>query len=165
MKKSLVLLTVLGASLLLAPTAKAEYALSISYGTPHGYKKPHYYGMYDSSCGHGCKRSHKHNKHRIRYSHPRHYNKHNRSRKSVIYVSRWPWEKTETRQESRVETREKVGFSDIVVLSKAGVSDAAIIEKIGRTGSIFKLSVEEVIALRKEGVSSRVVNHMLNTAR
>ena len=165
MKKPVLALAILGVSLLLAPSAKAEYALSISYGTPHGYRKPHYYDVYNRNCGHGCKRSHKHNKHRVRYSNPRHYNKHNRSRKSVIYVSRWPWEKAGTRQETRVQTRETVGFSDIVILSKAGVSETVIMEKIARTGSVFDLSVEEVEALRREGVSRRVINYMLDTSR
>ena len=68
-------------------------------------------------------------------------------------------------QETRVETREKVGISDIIILSKAGVSEAVIIEKIARTGSVFDLSVQEVEALRREGVSRRVINHMLDTAR
>lgn len=60
---------------------------------------------------------------------------------------------------------EKLGISDIIVLSKAGVGDDAIIDKIARTGSVFSLSVEEIEALRKEGVSSRVVNYMLSTKR
>lgn len=61
------------------------------------------------------------------------------------------------------EDKEKFGISDVIVLSKAGVSDGVIIEKIKRTDSVFNLSVEEVEALRKEGVSARVVNYMLNT--
>jgi len=62
-----------------------------------------------------------------------------------------------------VQKRERLGISDVIVLSKAGVSDEVIIDKIRRTGSVFDLSVEEVEALRKEGVSARVVNYMLNT--
>ena len=58
---------------------------------------------------------------------------------------------------------EKFGISDVIVLSHSGVSDDAIIEKIARTGSTFRLSVAEVEALRKEGVSSRVVDYMLKT--
>ena len=165
MKKILTLLIMLSATLTLAPTAKAEYALSISYGTPHGYRTPHDYDTYGKYCSVGCRRSHKHNINRVRYSNPRHYNRRDHSNKSVIYVGRWPLEKVETRQIARVETQEKVGISDIMILSKAGVSDNTIIEKIVNTGSVFKLSVEEVTALRREGVSSRVVNYMLNTAR
>lgn len=56
---------------------------------------------------------------------------------------------------------EKLGMSDVIVLAKAGLSDEAIINKINTTGSVYTLSVEEIEALRKEGVSSRVVNHML----
>ena len=58
-------------------------------------------------------------------------------------------------------TGEKLGISDIVALSKAGLSDAAIIGKIDATGSVYRLSVEEIEMLRKEGVSTAVVNYMM----
>lgn len=59
------------------------------------------------------------------------------------------------------ESQEKFGIPDIVVLSKSGVSDDAIIDKIIKTGLQFKLSVEDVEALQEEGVSSGVINFML----
>lgn len=65
----------------------------------------------------------------------------------------------------RILSQEKVGISDIIVLSRAGVNDDVIIEKIIASGAVFKLSLEEVEALRKEGVSSRVVNFMLDNRR
>jgi hypothetical protein len=68
-------------------------------------------------------------------------------------------------KEQIMSAKERLGISDIIVLSKAGVSEDTIIDKIAKTGSVFDLSVEEVEALRKEGVSSRVVNFMLNTKR
>lgn len=60
---------------------------------------------------------------------------------------------------------EKLGISDVIVLAKAGVSDDAIIGKIAKTGSVYSLSVEEIEALRKEGVSSTVINYMMSTTR
>ncbi len=69
---------------------------------------------------------------------------------------------------SRVEgvtSQEKFGISDIIVLSKSGVNDNVIIDKIISTGSVFRLDVEEVQVLRKQGVSSRVINFMLSGRR
>jgi len=62
-------------------------------------------------------------------------------------------------------TGEKLGMSDVIALSKAGLSDADIITKINETGSVYHLSVEEIEMLRKEGVSSTVVNYMLDTGK
>lgn len=59
-------------------------------------------------------------------------------------------------------SKEKLGIADILILAQSGVNDDNIIDKIIRTGSVFDLSVEEVETLRKNGVSSRVVNFMLN---
>jgi uncharacterized protein YcfJ len=60
---------------------------------------------------------------------------------------------------------EKLGISDVIILAKSGMSDDAIIDKIVKTGSVYTLSVEEVTALQKEGVSNRVVNYMMGTKR
>lgn len=61
--------------------------------------------------------------------------------------------------------QEKMGISDVIVLSKAGVTDDVIIDKISKSGSVYNLTVEEIEQLRKEGVSSRVVNYMMATRR
>ncbi len=62
-------------------------------------------------------------------------------------------------------TGEKLGMSDVIALSKAGLSDPVIIDKIRATGSVYRLSVEEIELLRNEGVSSAVVNYMLDTGK
>lgn len=59
---------------------------------------------------------------------------------------------------------EKLSISDIVLLSKNKISDADIISKINDTGSVFRLSAEEITMLKNEGVSNAVVNAMLNTS-
>ena len=161
MKKFLIHLTILGASLLLAPAARADYALSISYGYPNLYRT-HNACTYNPGRGITCGP----NLRVVRYPHPRHYKRRNKHKNKtrIVYVNTGAWGRT-IPQETRMETREKVGISDIVILSKAGVSETVIIEKIARTGSVFDLSVEEVEALRREGVSRRVINHMLDTAR
>jgi hypothetical protein len=56
---------------------------------------------------------------------------------------------------------ERVGISDVIVLSRGGVSDEVIINKLLGTRSRFDLSAEEVEMLQKEGVSNRVINTML----
>lgn len=140
-------MTILGMSLFGASTAKAEYAVSFTYSTGGGHldrghhdldRRPHNRGHFS----HGY------------YLWPR----------PVVYrtevVRVYQTKPKEVILESR---RERLGISDIIVLSKAGVSDDTIIDKIVKTRSVFELTVEEVEALRKEGVSARVVNFMLNT--
>ncbi len=61
--------------------------------------------------------------------------------------------------------QEKLGISDIIVLTRAGVSDDVLIDKIARTRSVFRLTAEEVSVLVREGVSNRVINFMLNTTK
>ncbi|MFH0877643.1 MAG: hypothetical protein V1863_05405 [Candidatus Omnitrophota bacterium] len=67
--------------------------------------------------------------------------------------------------EKMLANQERLGISDVIVLSKAGLSDDTLIEKIVKTGSVFDLTVEEVEALRRERVSVRVVNFMLQTKK
>lgn len=75
-------------------------------------------------------------------------------------------DKIDARNKDQIMTsQEKLGISDVIVLSKSGISDDLIIDKIARTGSVFTLSVEEIEALRKEGVSTRVVNTMMSTGK
>ena len=66
-------------------------------------------------------------------------------------------------QQQILTSTEKLGISDVIVLAKSGMTDDAIIAKIAETGSVYNLSVAEIDALRKEGVSNRVVDYMMNT--
>jgi uncharacterized protein YcfJ len=61
--------------------------------------------------------------------------------------------------------KEKLGISDVIVLAKSGMTDDAIIAKIAETASVYHLSVEEITALQKEGVSNRVINYMMDTGK
>jgi hypothetical protein len=152
MKKILMIsMVILGMSLFLASTARAEYAVSFTYSTGGGHldRGHHDFGR-------------------------RPQNPHNRGHFSRGYYF-WPRPVVYRTEVVRVyetkpkevilESRERLGISDIIVLSKTGVSDDAIIDKIAKTGSVFDLTVEEIEALRKEGVSSRVVNFMIDTKR
>ena len=50
--------------------------------------------------------------------------------------------------------------NDIVKMSKAGVSDDAIIQTIQSTGSSFRLTAQDVESLKRDGVNDRVVAAM-----
>lgn len=66
-------------------------------------------------------------------------------------------------KEEIMSGQEKLGISDVIVLGQSGMTDDAIIDKIARTGSVYNLSVEEIEALKKQGVSNRVINYMMST--
>ena len=60
---------------------------------------------------------------------------------------------------------EKMGISDVITASKAGLNDDALIGKIAQSGSVYRLTVEEIELLRKEGVSTNVINYMMGTGK
>lgn len=66
--------------------------------------------------------------------------------------------------DKKATSAEKLSISDIVLLSKNKISDADIIQKIDTTGSVFRLSAEEITMLKNEGVSNAVINAMMNTS-
>ena len=57
----------------------------------------------------------------------------------------------------------RLSQTEIISMTKAGMPDAEIIHGIDATRTVFRLSADEVVRLRQEGVSDRVVNHMLDT--
>ena len=75
-------------------------------------------------------------------------------------------DKIDTKEAKATATSgEKMGISDVITLCKAGLSDDAVIQKIRDSGSVYNLTVEEIELLRKEGVSSIVVNFMMDTTK
>ena len=54
---------------------------------------------------------------------------------------------------------------DVVRLVSEGVSDEVILSQIDATHSKFFLTVDEIVELKKNKVSERVVNHMIRTTR
>ena len=153
----ILLLAIMALTVCFAPTARAEYAFAISFGSGNEYIHKACYGI---RCNHNLKNRHYDARRRRNYPY----------KKSVIYVNTVRRIGVSDRIPAKrvvvaLESSERVGISDILVLSKAGISDENIINKINDTGSVFNLSMEEVLALRKEGVSARVINYMLDTAR
>lgn len=53
--------------------------------------------------------------------------------------------------------------ADIISMTKAGLTDEDIIRRIDDTRTVFQLSSDDVVFLRKEGVSDRIVTYMLDT--
>ncbi len=52
---------------------------------------------------------------------------------------------------------------DVISMVKAGATDEDIMRRIDATGTMFNLNADDVVLLRKEGVSDRVVTYMLDT--
>ncbi len=53
--------------------------------------------------------------------------------------------------------------TDVISMTKAGATDEEIMRRIDETRTVFNLSADDVVLLRKEGVSGRVVTYMLET--
>lgn len=55
-----------------------------------------------------------------------------------------------------------LSVDDVIKLSKAGLSDDTIIEKIRKSGQAFDLSPDQMIQLKSAGVSDKVMQAMIN---
>ena len=64
---------------------------------------------------------------------------------------------------NRVDNGEQLSINDVVALSNAGISDSKIIELLQKTNSRYVLSTNQIDFLRREGVSERVINYMMQT--
>ena len=53
--------------------------------------------------------------------------------------------------------------SDVISMVKVSVPDDEIMRRIDETRSVFRLSSEDVVRLRNEGLSDRLVSFMLDT--
>ena len=58
----------------------------------------------------------------------------------------------------------QLGVTDVVQMAQQHVSDDVIISQIRSTGSVFRLSSNDTIWLKQQGVSDMVVQEMLSTA-
>jgi tetratricopeptide (TPR) repeat protein len=55
-------------------------------------------------------------------------------------------------------------IDEVITLTKLEVPDAQIIKKIDKDGSVFKLTPQDILKLKKAGVSDAVIRHMMKTA-
>jgi hypothetical protein len=60
--------------------------------------------------------------------------------------------------------RGPLGLTDVAGLAQAHVSDEVIIAQIRSTGSVFRLSTNDIVWLKQSGVSDAVVQEMQATA-
>jgi len=63
----------------------------------------------------------------------------------------------------RVEQGQPLSIADVKALSNAKVSDDVIISQIQTSHTVYHLSANDIIDLHNSGVSSRVVDYMINT--
>jgi len=63
----------------------------------------------------------------------------------------------------RVDHGQPLGLADIKALARSGVSDDIIISQIRNSRTMYRLSTAEIIDLKDSGVSSRVIDFMINT--
>jgi len=56
-----------------------------------------------------------------------------------------------------------LSLAEVISMTKAGLWDEDIIRRIDGTGTVFRLGADDVVRLRKEGVSDRVINYMMET--
>jgi uncharacterized protein YcfJ len=63
----------------------------------------------------------------------------------------------------RVQEKQPLGVEDVKAMVRAGVSDDVIISQIISTHTAYHLSADDIISLHDAGVSTKVVNYMINT--
>ncbi len=64
---------------------------------------------------------------------------------------------------SKIDQKKPLTVDDIKKMSKADLSDTAIISQIDATHSVFYLSTAEIIDLKQLGVSQKVIDYMIKT--
>ncbi len=57
-----------------------------------------------------------------------------------------------------------MSMNDIIALSQDSVSDDVIISQMNATDSYFRLTTDDIVALRKAGVTDKVINAMIKTS-
>ena len=74
-------------------------------------------------------------------------------------------QEAQLRAQSRhqVQISQPVTIDDIVSMTKAMISDDLIISQIRNSRTIYHLKTADIIALKRSGVSERVINFMINS--
>jgi hypothetical protein len=61
---------------------------------------------------------------------------------------------------ANAQARNQMKLHEIIQMTQSNVGDETIIRQMDATGSCFQLSSEDIIELRQQGVSGRVINEM-----
>jgi uncharacterized protein YcfJ len=62
----------------------------------------------------------------------------------------------------RIDYNQQLTVSDIIKMSRAGLSDATIISMIQKTDSRYHLDLDAIKRLERNGVSQEVINYMIS---
>lgn len=65
----------------------------------------------------------------------------------------------------RIDNREQLSIYDVEAMSRNGINDDVIIGQIQNTRSVFYLTSEQIIELKQQGVSQRVIEYMVQTGK
>jgi len=71
-------------------------------------------------------------------------------------------EKNHARTMRHIDEGKQLSEQDIINMSDANIKDETIIELIRKTNSHYNLDANDVIRLRKSGVSERVIDYMIS---
>ena len=74
-------------------------------------------------------------------------------------------ERSSPRTVERIDRNEPLTISDVIKMSQSGVSDETILGCMRDSNSSYTLSQPQIRRLQDAGVSQRVVNYMVDTAR
>ncbi len=64
---------------------------------------------------------------------------------------------------NKIDRGQRLSLNDIKAMSEAGISDPVIATQITTTGSIFYLTSSDILDLKNAGVSTRVIDVMIQT--
>lgn len=64
---------------------------------------------------------------------------------------------------SKIDNGEQLTVEDIKKMTRAGLSDHAIIHQIEATHSVFYLSTADIISLKQSDVAQKVIDYMIRT--
>ena len=64
---------------------------------------------------------------------------------------------------NKIDRGDRLNIDDIIMMHEVGVSPSSMISIIDYTNTRFELTTSDVIRLQMEGVSFRVINHMIQS--
>lgn len=66
---------------------------------------------------------------------------------------------------NRIDKGEQLSVQDVKNMSRNGLKDDTIINQMKATSSTYSLNADQIIDLKKSGVSQRVIDYMIQTGR
>ncbi|MFI5334816.1 MAG: glycine zipper domain-containing protein, partial [Chlamydiales bacterium] len=65
----------------------------------------------------------------------------------------------------KIDQGEQLSLQDVKNMSRNGLKDDTIISQIQATNSSFRLTADQIIDLKKSGVSQKVIDYMIQTGK